>query len=230
MFRFKNFTIHQDKCAMKVTTDACILGAWACVSDGEKVLDIGTGTGLIALMLAQKARVRIEAVEINPQAALQSLENVSGSPFRDQISIFEEDIHFFENRNFDLVISNPPFFENQLQAPDPARNAARHTSGLNFQNLASIIAAKLAVHGRAAILLPPDSMTLLEKELDRFDIKPGKRLEIKHTPDSVSKRLAVEFRRNPGHLKESALCIYQDDGKSYSDDFKTLLKDYYLIF
>lgn len=230
MFRFKQFIIHQDKCAMKVCTDSCILGAWANVHPEEKVLDIGAGTGLLSLMLAQRAQASFYAVEIDRDTASQAAENFHESPFSSYISVFHTDIKDFPETGFDLIISNPPFFENQLQNPNQEKKAVRHTIHLSFEKLASVIQEKLLPDGRAVILLPPDSMRKFESTMFQQDLFPAQRLLIRHTAETKVIREITEFRKIKGVINETELAIYKPDGLTYNDDFKALLKDYYLIF
>ena len=139
-FNFKRFTVHQDKCAMKVGTDGTLLGAWAqAPQEPCRILDIGTGTGLIALMMAQRyPNASIVGIDIDPAAVAQARDNVTASPFADRISIYEADIcHFDENATFDSVICNPPFFTGDLICPDKQRAVARHAISLSYHDLIS---------------------------------------------------------------------------------------------
>jgi tRNA1Val (adenine37-N6)-methyltransferase len=132
-FQFKQFTVHQGDCAMKVTTDACIQGAWTPVQKDEvRILDIGAGTGLLSLMLAQKApNAIVDAVELNEQAATQAGQNFAGSPWADRLNVICSDIQGYRaTHKYDLIISNPPFFNNSLKGPEASRNNARHTTAL----------------------------------------------------------------------------------------------------
>jgi tRNA1Val (adenine37-N6)-methyltransferase len=230
MFRFKQFTVRQDRCAMKVTTDACILGAWTKVNSDEKILDIGTGTGLLALMLAQKKESDIYAIEIDADAADQAVENIESSPFSKQIKVIQRPVQEFYETGFDLIITNPPFFENQLEAPDAARNTARHTVKLNFETLATIISQKLKPDGRASVLLPPDSMRTFERMMADNEMYVNEKLLIRHTPGGRITREITIFGRIETNKESQCLSIYEEGNKMYSDDFKVLLKAYYLIF
>ena len=116
VFHFKQFFIHQDKCAMKVGTDAVLLGAWVTPNGSNHILDIGTGTGVIALMLAQKTNSPIDAIEIDPDAFGQAKENISGSPWKDRVTIYQADAaQFAFSSKYDILVSNPPFYENELK-------------------------------------------------------------------------------------------------------------------
>lgn len=242
-FHFKQFSIQQDQCAMKVTLDACILGA---LSDPYNLkqqkaisaLDIGSGTGLLSLMLAQKGVLDIHAVEVDSAAVQQSAENIRNSPFSKQISLHHSDIQSVKlNQQFDLIISNPPFFTEHLQGPNKQRNLARHNHGLSFEALACAIKQYLNPNAVAWILLPVDEFNrfcslLNNKQLTLQTIhwiksRPQKTahrvvFSLIHSPIAPSKPLQPEY--------ESALCIHQEQGSQYSLAFKALLKDYYLKF
>ena len=230
MFRFKQFTLEQDQCAMKVCTDSCILGAFTPVRAGIKVLDIGTGTGLLSLMLAQKNKIKIDAIEIDKAAAIQAGENIERSIFKDHISLYHTDIKEFEGNNYDLIITNPPFFEGQLLSPDLKRNKAIHNCHLSFADLAQIIAQKLSPDGDCSVLLPPDEMKSFEEKMAIYALNPSKTLSIKHHSEKPIFRKITLFSRKESEPEQLEICIYETDGRTYTDDFKALLKDYYIIF
>ena len=170
-FSFKQFTIHQDRCAMKVGTDGVLLGVLSPIDAGYvlssekenseyKILDIGTGTGLVAIMLAQRTegKAKISAVEIDAEAALQARENASNTPW--QIDVYNKSIQDFAHEcqeKFDLIVSNPPFFINSLKAPDKSRNTARHTDELSFKDLVDSAEKLLAENGRFTVIIPCSS-------------------------------------------------------------------------
>src|SRR5258705_6346666 len=146
-FKFKQFTIHQDRCAMKVTTDACLFGAWVAIeagileSEDGSILDIGAGTGLLSLMLAQKTNVSIDSVEIDEAAAKQARENADASPWKERIFVMPGDAKYMAYtlcKNFDIIISNPPFYENELASPDHHKNIAHHDGGLLLDELLQV--------------------------------------------------------------------------------------------
>ena len=240
-FQFKQFTIRQDKTAMKVTTDACLFGGWIADFCQRKwagaglghVLDVGTGTGLLSLMLAQKTEAMIEAIEIDRDAAMQAKENIESSVWKRKIKVIHADVKKFRfERQFDLVISNPPFYEHDLKSPLPAKNRAMHDTALTLQDLARIVGIHLVDWGYFAVLLPSHRM-------EHFHDMAGKnRLTIKET---------VLVKPTPKHQVTRALMLFQKAGAgtenyqpvtkellikevhhSYTDDFVYYLKDYYL--
>ncbi|HTM90871.1 MAG TPA: methyltransferase, partial [Flavisolibacter sp.] len=160
-FQFKQFTVYHDRCAMKVTTDSCFFGAWAAeeIKNEElkikNVLDIGTGTGLLSLMIAQKNDVEIDAVEIDREASQQAKENVEASPWKNRIHIFNEDILSFQPaKKYDCVISNPPFYEKELNSEVLTKNIAHHSEQLTIAEVLKIIKAHLNEGGIFFLMYP----------------------------------------------------------------------------
>src|SRR5450755_4316837 len=149
-FRFKQFTIQQDRCTMKVCTDSCILGAWTALrlQGAKRILDIGTGTGLLPLMLAQKTDAYIDTIESDPESFIQAEENIRQSPWPDRIRVIEGDArqYFFQTK-FDFIITNPPFYESDLRSPEQKKNKAKHAESLTLEVLMSIVRKILHTHG-----------------------------------------------------------------------------------
>ena len=229
-FEFKQFRIEQAMCAMKVTTDACIQGAWTPVLSGVKrVLDIGAGTGLLALMLAQRnTGISIDAVEFDHDAAKQASENVGASPWADRINIVEADIREFKAAHrYDLVITNPPFFNNSLLGDKDRKNHARHTLSLSYAGLLAAMEAHLDEGGYISILLPATEYELWkEMAMGSGWIETGK-LSVKHRAHAPVKRVVGLFSKTGSTYIESVLTIQDDDG-SYTAGFTELLSQFYL--
>ncbi|HEX7905126.1 MAG TPA: methyltransferase [Chitinophagaceae bacterium] len=242
-FQFKQFIIHQDRCAMKVTTDACLFGAWVAEKIGSQdpiaigseitsLLDIGTGTGLLSLMLAQKnERLLIDAIEIDKEAAMQATENVNQSPWKNRIQVISSDVNtFLNNRNYDLIISNPPFYENELKSPDGQKNLAHHGEELKLAQLITIIKNKLAADGQFFLLLPVKrdaeiKELLLKNELMLTDIT-----FVRQSVNHDFFRVMIAGRLNaieaaPAMINEITI---KEDNQNYTADFTRLLKEYYL--
>lgn len=229
-FSFKQFTIHQDQTAMKVTTDACILGAYTEVQNAKKILDIGTGTGLLALMLAQRSEAQIDGIEIEEISYNQALKNVKNSIFRDKIKLYHTDIQFFTPKNcYDLIVSNPPFFQNHLKAELQARNNALHTDTLSFEELLSSVIRLLSPNGTFVVLLPLYESLVLEAMASQLGLFPNKKLSIHHREGSKILRIITTFGFTKSETKEEQLFIKNSD-ENYTTDFQRLLGDYYLIF
>lgn len=230
-FNFKQFTVHQGDCAMKVTTDACIQGAWTPVDkEVKRVLDIGAGTGLLSLMLAQKApNIIVDAVELDEQAATQAGQNFAGSPWPDRLNVICGDIQaYMVTHNYDLIISNPPFFNNSLKGPEASRNKARHTTTLSYDGLLNAIDKNLNPGGLASVLLPRPESDLWEQLLEKDGWHIHSSLQVKDNDNATIKRIVFLFgRHSPDRRSTQLLVIKQSDG-SYTDAFKQLLSPYYL--
>jgi tRNA1Val (adenine37-N6)-methyltransferase len=235
-FQFKQFTIHQNKCAMKVCTDACLFGAWVAEKittkeiTPQKILDIGTGTGLLSLMLAQKTNCPIDTVEINQDAFEQATSNVAQSAWKNKITLMHDDIlHFIANEKYDFIICNPPFFENQLKSNKEDRNAAMHATSLSFENLLQAIKNNLSANGLAAVLLPYDKISYFESKLTAANLFIVERLNVSHSPTHDFFRSILLISPIVKEEKLSQIAI-KDNSSLYTEEFSQLLKDYYLHF
>lgn len=236
MFRFKQFTIQQDRTAMKVCTDACVLGAWSKIEAGQRILDIGTGTGLLALMAAQRNKdAKIDAVDLDADAAQQARENVMASPFANRITVAEASIQAFAAtipaQWYDHILTNPPFYTNSLRSPDAAVNRALHTDELPFSDLVNAVDRVLKQTGSWWVMLPPPESERLVTMAEKMGLRPVRQLFLRHQPQKPVFRHCSEFRFSDFALPEIAeLSIREADGQTYTADFKTLLEPYYLIF
>src|ERR1700761_5782803 len=178
-FQFKQFRIAQDRCAMKVSTDACIQGAWTPVDNEVKeILDIGAGTGLLALMLAQRAPGdHIDAIELDVDAAQQAAENVAASPWAASVQVIQGDVtQYLFNKKYELIICNPPFFNNSLLSDSDSKNMARHTGALNYEQLFSAIENNMAAKSVASVMLPVPEHELWEALLNKHGWSVQKKL------------------------------------------------------
>lgn len=231
-FRFKQFTIYQDQCAMKVTTDACLFGAiTAAKFIGEthiKILDIGTGTGLLSLMVAQKNTTsKIDAVEMEEAAALQAKNNVAESVFASRVEVYQSDIkNFYSNHTYDFIVTNPPFFENDLKSIKENRNKALHDASLTLDELLQQIDRLLKPGGSFSILLPYGRTDYFIAMADKLNWNCYKRINVKQTEKHAYFRGILCFNKTES-LTETASLIIKQEGE-YSNDIKQLLKDYYL--
>lgn len=233
-FSFKQFTIQQEKCAMKVCTDACILGAWTAgklqhFPSIQTILDIGCGTGLLSLMLAQKTSAHIDAVEIDADAANQAKENVDQSPWKERINVIHNSIQdFTPETTYDLIISNPPFFEDDLRSPDKSKNDSKHDTSLKLDELVDCIKKNLSNNGIAAVLIPfhrTDHLAILIKERGLHIIES---LFIKQTPSHHYFRSIILFSEKSALPIEINELTIHDADRNYTEAFSSLLKDYYL--
>lgn len=236
MFRFKQFAIQQDRTAMKVCTDACVLGAWSGIETGTRMLDIGTGTGLLALMAAQRnPEARVDAVELDADAAGQARENVMASPFAKQIVVAQASIQAFAAtvppHFYDHILTNPPFYTNSLCSPDAAVNRALHTGELPFPDLIKAVDRVLKQTGSWWVLLPPPESDRLVVLAEKIGLRPIQRLLLRHQPQKPVFRHLTQFCfLEATELQIDELFIREADGRTYSTDFRALLQPYYLIF
>lgn len=232
-FQFKQFTVAQDKCAMKVSLDACLFGALCETNDAQRILDIGTGTGLLALMLAQRCHAQIDAVELDKDAAQQARENIINSPFHDRISVHQDSIQQFQNHcakhSFDRIICNPPFFSQHLAGKSNQRNLARHNDSLSFADLCESINALLSNNGQAWLLLPQHEHLNFVVSANQYGLYLLKRYDIVSRQGKPSKLgVWVYSKQETPAFNSVTITIYQTDKQQYTDEFSALLADYYL--
>lgn len=229
-FTFKQFHINQDRCAMKVGTDGILLGSWADVTNCRTILDMGSGTGLLALMLAQRTdqHCQIHAVELDPEASNQAQENIGNSPWKNRIQLIQDDVqHFLQNteQTFDLIVANPPYFEQGVDCKNDARNLARYAqqSHLDWLNWA---AARLSENGKISFVLPYEAAKTLEKSTALDCIKQA---EIITKIGKAPQRMLITFAKEAQFLDKNQLVIY-DEKNRYTAEFMALTRDFYLKF
>jgi tRNA1Val (adenine37-N6)-methyltransferase len=232
-FEFKQFTINQSRCAMKVGTDAVLLGAWIQIEGAESILDIGTGTGVIALMMAQKGTAMITAIDIDASACEQSKENISNSPWPDRIKVLNKSLQQFTINNqhkFDLIVSNPPYFVDAYKSLEEARNQARHADQLPFNEF--INCAKLLLHekGKICVILPTRESIKFRELAAANQLYLTRIMHIKTTEYKDEKRQMLQFELINKKLVDETLVIEQDERHNYSKEYKELTKDFYLSF
>ena len=235
-FSFQQFTVRQDLCAMKVGTDGTLLGAWA--RGGSRVLDIGTGTGLIVLMVAQRFPQAVaDAIDMDAGACQQARENVAASPFASRIKVHhcrlqdypaailkEEDASRFSLRSslsYDSIVVNPPYFEQSLKAPDARRTMARHTDSLSYRDLMSAAARLLDREGELSVVIPFDCRNSLEAEAIIAGLYPSRVCAVRTTLRKPVRRYLLAFRKQASPIETSELLMN-------SDAYRDLVKDFYL--
>ncbi len=230
-FQFKQFRINQGQTAMKVTTEGCLLGGWAAgqVSLAHRVLDIGAGTGLLSLMLAQRLTdATLFAVEIDREAAQQASQNFQHSPWSNRLFVLHEkaqDISFSEK--FDLIISNPPFYKKSLNSPSPEVNLARHDDSLSQSELLQVIISNLSANGMAYLLYPVQEAEDFKQLARAEGLYLQRELSVSNQPSSGAFRVIMTFGMKEVALEKSTLSIRQANG-AYTADFIKLLSAYYL--
>lgn len=231
-FQFKPFTIHQQKSAFKVGTDSVILGAWAQLEGANHILDIGTGTGLLALMMASRFQnAIITAIEIDPDSALEAEQNAANSPFGSRIKIIHDDIKTwaFEQAvgNFDGIISNPPYFDDDLKNPDQRKASTRYTTTLNLKELAMGVSHLLNKEGQFYTILPAVQFEAFTRLAEEASLQLVKKLSVKNKPSGAVIRIAGCISKTKMECSQSTLCI-RDERDNFSEDYIHLTKDFYI--
>ncbi len=230
-FQFKQFTVYQNDCAMKVGTDGVLLGAWANVGGAKRVLDIGAGTGLLSLMVAQRSSAQILGIEIDGLAARQATENVERSDWRDRIKIENVSLQEFvvqTKEKFDSIISNPPYFNGSLKAECKERTMARHTDTLSYEMLLKSVSTMLTEEGRFAVVLPYSEKERFISLAATHNLFTSRIVEVYPTPKSTPKRILAEFSRGKIECEVARMVIESGGRHQYSEEYVELTREYYL--
>jgi len=228
-FSFKQFTVRHDRCAMKVGTDGVLLGAWIDLNSSRRILDIGTGTGLIALMLAQRCSdARIIAVDIDSAAVEQAQENIQASPWKNRVEVLQQDIcTYHPHGTFDTIVSNPPYFIDSLKCPDGQRSTARHTDTLDADRLIGKVSELLSPDGSFSIILPAEQTEDLIRVADEKRLYPSRQTRVITRPGLSPKRILMEFRKISTVFQPDELVI-ELERHVYSEEYIALTKEFYL--
>ena len=228
IFKFKQFKIAQDKCAMKVGTDGILLGAWTKAKNPQKILDIGTGTGLIAMMMAQRFKnATIKAIEIELNASQQANENFQNNPWSNRLSVENITLQKFQHPFlFDLIVSNPPYFENNLKTSTKQRTLARHTDALSFETLIECSSKLLNKNGTLSIILPSQNKSKLEKLANNYQLHLNRLCWVKGTKKSTIKRAMMQLSFQEKSIEENMLVI-EKKRHVYTKAYTNLCKDFY---
>lgn len=231
-FDFKKFTIFHDKCAMKVGTDGVLLGAWAGgIETAHNILDIGTGSGLIAIMMAQRTDADIWGVDIEHDAIEQARENALATEWKKRLHFIESDIITFHTEKiFEVITCNPPFFTDSLQSPDLKRTKARHNAGLSFKSLLLSAANLLSNNGRFQVILPTDSADYFVQEAWNQGLNLYRRCLIYSKENSSPKRVLLDLLKGECAYPCNEHLIIRMGNGEYSSEYKELTKDYYIHF
>ncbi len=225
-FSFKRFVVHQERCAMKVGTDGTLLGAWAAVAphtEQPTILDIGTGTGLVALMMAQRfPSADITAIDIDEEAVCQAAQNATASPFKERITVRCTPLQSFSSQTtFDAIICNPPFFEHSLTCPNSRRTVSRHTTTLTFMELMVHAYRLLNDDGEMSVVIPFDAMPRMEEAAAIAGFFLRRQCEVKTTPAKAPKRLLMSFVKTPTTegVERTEIVIGGDVYRELTQDF-----------
>ena len=232
-FVFKQFTILQDKCAMKVGTDAVLLGSWVTTSSAKTILDIGTGTGIIALMLAQKSNAVVDAIDIDNNAYLQAIQNISNCKWKNRINVHHTSIQQFStscDHKYDLIVSNPPYFVDSSKAIEESRTNARHTDQLPFDELLNGVLNLLNPDGKFYVILPTKESQGFREMAEKQNLFLTKLTRVITRTDKPEKRLLMKFEFIKKEVEEDSIVIENEGRHCYTDEYIELTKDYYLGF
>lgn len=235
-FQFKQFTIWHHRCAMKVGTDGVLAGALAPIGSINSILDVGTGSGLIALMLAQRCpKAQITAIEIDDNAAAQAEENFAASPWSERIQLIHGDFNdYVSDTKFDLIVSNPPYFTDALRNPDPQRSVARHNETLNYYQLFYHARQLLKLGGNCCLIIPAEAEFFVNENACQNHFFPREVIRIYTKMGKPCRRIFITYWMGNNHdlsypyvRKDESLCLMNSDG-SYSAEYRQLTEDFYI--
>lgn len=233
-FQFKQFTVQQEKAALKVSTDSCLFGAWIAEEvrvknyDVRTVLDIGAGTGLLMLMLAQKCDALIDGIEIDEPSCQQAKENLDASIWKERLQLFDADVKLFNfTKKYDLIISNPPFYKGDLKSGAANRNVAMHDVGLKLDELLQVVDDNLTEDGNFAVLLPYARADEVIEAAKKNSLFLSRRMNVKQSVHHSFFRSILLFERKKMNAEVKELSI-KDETNQYTESFIKLLQDYYL--
>lgn len=231
-FHFKQFTIQHEQCAMKVGTDSVLLGAWADCCNAQNILDIGTGSGILAIMAAQRnPKARITGIEIDPEAAKQAVQNAAESPWNDRIRILTEDIRTWQtSAKFDCILCNPPFYTNGMQSPMALRNQARQTACLPFEDLIRASAALLTEKGTFHVILPAENCDSFTQLCWEKNLNAKEKVWIHTKANKTPKRVLLSFSKECCPYPLGQKLILKTEDNAPTEDYIRLTGDFYLKY
>jgi tRNA1Val (adenine37-N6)-methyltransferase len=231
-FCFKQFTINQDKAAFKVGTDGVLLGACTDVTGVKRILDIGSGTGIIAIMLAQRSTAEIVAIEPDAESYIQTKENVTLCRWANRIHVINTDLQNYSagEEKFDLIVTNPPYFSDSLKNPDPRKAAARHNDSLSSEELLEGVSRLLVEDGCLQLILPYVEGNILIAEASNFGFYCNSILKIRPLPNMEVRRLILYFSKKRSVVTEKFLTIEHGKRHEFTEEYINLTKDFYLKF
>ncbi|WP_418511035.1 tRNA1(Val) (adenine(37)-N6)-methyltransferase [Corallibacter sp.] len=231
-FHFKQFTVHQDRCAMKIGTDGVLLGAWSSLEHQPfSILDIGAGTGILSLMLAQRSQAEIiDAIEIDDEAYEQCVDNFEQSPWGDRLFCYHASLDEFTEEiedTYDLIISNPPFYSENYKTDNQQRDLARFQDAMPFDHLLNSASKLLSENGVFSVVIPHQEEKHFIELASKVALYPNNILHVKGTPDSEIKRSLIDFSFKKSTINTSELII-ETSRHNYTEAYKKLTKDFYL--
>jgi len=231
-FKFKQFTVNQDRCAMKIGTDSVLLGAWTSVKNNPiSILDIGTGTGILSLILAQRTNAEfIEAIEIDDNAYEQCAENFENSPWNDRLFCYHASLLEYAEEiddKYDLIICNPPFYSEDYKTKDESRDLARFQDAMPFEHLIHGVFKLLSENGIFSVIIPKKENKKLIDLASEVGLFPNRILDFRGNPNTKIKRSLIEFSFQKKPIETSELII-ENSRHNYTEDYINLTKDFYL--
>ncbi|QSE99131.1 tRNA1(Val) (adenine(37)-N6)-methyltransferase [Fulvivirga lutea] len=229
IFQFKQFSVSHKNSTMRVGTDAVVLGSWVDVTDQSNILEVGTGCGIIALMIAQRnAKATIDAIDIDDGSVEEALSNFKNSVWSDRLTAKKCSFQHFEPaKKYDHIVSNPPFFGSGTKSPISKRHNARHTNTLTFEELVKRSKELLSAKGNLSIIIPHEALTEMCKIIDEQHLAIQKQLNFKAKEATKIERVLLTIGRDITTLEENTMYQYNTDG-TWSEEYKNLTKDYYL--
>jgi tRNA1Val (adenine37-N6)-methyltransferase len=231
-FSFKEFTIYQDKSAFKVGTDGVLLGATAEVAGKKRILDIGTGTGLISIMLAQRCEAEIISIEPDHESYKQACQNVNLCKWTERIKVLNTDLQSFQldSERFDLIVSNPPYFSNSLKNPDPRKSAARHNDSLTTDEMLDGVSKFLGEEGFFQLIMPYVEGNIFIAEAQLYGLYCNNIIKVRPLPTAEIRRVILTFSRERLKVTEKFLTIEHGPRHEFTEEYKNLTRDFYLKF
>lgn len=227
-FQFQKFAIKQEHCAMKIGIDSVLLGAWCPIDNASTILDVGTGTGILSLMLAQRTSSHIDAIEIEKDAFQEANENISNSIYSQKISVFHCALQEFKTKSsYDLIISNPPYYNGTLLSENKNRNLARHQTSLNYDEFIKFCADLLSPTGRLVFILPTLASTEISVLAEKYRLSIKNKTYVYGKQGKEAKRCLFILQKTPCHSEESRITI-RNNYNRYSKEFQELTRDFYL--
>lgn len=230
-FQFKHFTIHQENAAMKVGTDGVLLGAWVNIENASRILDIGTGTGLIALMLAQRSQATIDAIDIEADAVFDAKLNFKNSSWNDRLNAQQIALQEFAQINsskYDCIVCNPPFFTNGVKSEKNKRKIARHNDSLSFKALAKATSLLMNKKGSFNVIIPAEAEQEFRYAANNYRLFASKIVRVKPKPSKPVKRVLIEFKFEYILEEEEELTLETETHHEYTNEAIKLLKEFYL--
>lgn len=230
-FAFKEFVVRQDKCTMKISTDSVLIGAWADPSKAKRILDVGTGTGVIALMLAQRSKAKIDAIDIDSNACVQALINFSKSNWAERLFTHHSSLQEFASQEkYDIIVSNPPFFPCPSSHKEKEGSQARFTHKLSFGDLAENVIRLLSPKGSLYVILPVHEGAYFTNEAEKRNLFLTNYVWVKTTDrKKFPKRILMKFEFVKRNIADDKLLVIQSNN-NYTEEYKKLTKDYYVHF